>query len=147
MTAMAYATPIQTADRDTYARYLWWSTFWELLIIGPLTLGLLWLAWIAWLFCGSWFVRRSLDESESVIDGDTLRLKRGVWWKSVCHIPLVKITDVRQLQGPFERYFGLWTLEVVTAGEGSSGGYIQGVRDIEEARRVILSARDRAATS
>ena len=43
MTAMPYTTPIPTADRDTYGRYLWWTTFWELLALGPLTLGLLWL--------------------------------------------------------------------------------------------------------
>lgn len=134
-------------DREVYPRFLWWDHFWDLLILAVLTFGLALPLLVAWFFVGSWWVRRYMEESESVLEEKQLRLKRGVWWRSITYIPLERIIDVTQRQGPVDRHFGVWSLDVVTAGERGSGGSLHGISEIERVRDMILDARDRLKSS
>jgi len=71
------------------------------------------------------------------IDASTMRIRRGVAWRSVVSIPRSRVqhTDVRQ--GPVERAFGLATLVVHTAGTEHASIGLSGV-----AHETALAIRD-----
>jgi membrane protein YdbS with pleckstrin-like domain len=50
------------------------------------------------------------------IDAAGLEIRRGMWWRSVVHVPRSRIQHTDVSQGPIERSFGLATLHVFTAG-------------------------------
>jgi membrane protein YdbS with pleckstrin-like domain len=78
---------------------------------------------------------------EYEVGTDSLILKGGVWWKQTRTIPYHKITDVKLLQGPVERYWGVSSIAIQTAGQGQSNlpeGKLNGLRDSEKIRSEIL---------
>ncbi|MEL7060432.1 MAG: PH domain-containing protein [Acidobacteriota bacterium] len=50
------------------------------------------------------------------LDDNGLRIRRGVWWRSVTSVPRSRVQHTDVSQGPIERRFGLATLTVYTAG-------------------------------
>jgi membrane protein YdbS with pleckstrin-like domain len=50
------------------------------------------------------------------LDDDGLRLRRGVVWQTVTHVPRSRVQHTDVSQGPLERRYGLGTLVVYTAG-------------------------------
>ena len=50
------------------------------------------------------------------VDEADVRVRRGIWWRSLTVVPLARLEHVRTSSGPLERAHGLATLTVQTAG-------------------------------
>ena len=50
------------------------------------------------------------------LDRDGLQIARGIYWRSVTHVPRTRVQHTDVSQGPIERKYGLGTLIVYTAG-------------------------------
>ncbi|MDD2227880.1 MAG: PH domain-containing protein [Candidatus Cloacimonetes bacterium] len=81
---------------------------------------------------------------EYTIDGDAVKLKKGVFWRIRTTVPYSKITNIDITQGPVERMFQISHLRIQTA--GSSGAQntqaeliISGIRDSEALKDTIMS--------
>ena len=78
------------------------------------------------------------------IDSESVRSKRGVFWKRVTTVPFHKITNIDISQGPLQRAFGIGTIHVQAAGAGGSQGgqaelLLQGIEDLEGLRYRLLT--------
>jgi membrane protein YdbS with pleckstrin-like domain len=78
------------------------------------------------------------------IDSESVRSRRGVFWKRITTVPFHKITNVDITQGPLQRAFGIGTIHVQTAGAGGSQGgqaelLLQGIDDLEGLRDRLLA--------
>jgi len=85
--------------------------------------------------------RRSI---EYVIDAESIRSRRGVFWKRTTTVPFHKITNIDVTQGPVQRLFGIGTVHVQTAGAGGSQGgqaelLLQGIEDLDGLRDGLLA--------
>lgn len=84
---------------------------------------------------------RSIDY---LIDSESVRSNKGVFWKRITTVPFHKITNVDITQGPLQRAFGIGTIHVQTAGAGGSQGgqaelLLQGIDDLEGLRDRLLA--------
>lgn len=78
------------------------------------------------------------------IDTESVRSKRGVFWKRVTTVPFHKITNIDITQGPIQRAFGIGTIHVQTAGAGGSQSgqaelLLQGIDDLEDLRDRLMA--------
>jgi membrane protein YdbS with pleckstrin-like domain len=77
-------------------------------------------AWLAAMACLAWFVQvwpaRVYAHTRYRLDEDGLQIARGVYWRSVTHVPRSRVQHTDVSQGPLERRYGLGTLVVYTAG-------------------------------
>ena len=135
-------------DRDKVARFLFWT---ETLLIGLIFiwlcgLGLL-LAVIYAFTIGRWLPKKQADALRYWLDGSTLRVNSGVYFVKQKAIPLDRVTDVVLSQGPVMRWFGIWALQIQTAGTGQMApeATLWGLIDPEGVRDTLLKARDAAA--
>jgi hypothetical protein len=102
-------------------------------IVGWLILMLLILLWIPAFY-------RSL---EYVIDSDSIKAKKGVFWRKRVTVPYTKVTNIDVTQGPVQRMFNIGTVHVQTAGAGAAKGAqaelkLLGVRDFDELKDTIM---------
>jgi len=80
---------------------------------------------------------------EYLIDSDSIKMKKGVFWKKNVTIPFTKITNLDVTEGPVQRMFGIGTIKVQTAGAGGQQGAqpelkLLGVRDLEGVKDSIM---------
>lgn len=127
--------------------YIGTTLFFGLLFLGFLFLSLFgrWgFAWWIGLLLGLsifWFlVALALVKKSYAIAGYALRERDvvqrvGVIWRSVTTIPFNRMQHCEITQGPVEKFFGLSTLKVFTAGGSSSDLSISGIRR-EDAQRI-----------
>jgi len=109
------------------------TVIFSLCVVGWLTLGSLILLWIPAFY-------KSL---EYVIDSDSVKMKKGVFWKKRVTVPFTKITNLDVTQGPVQRVFDIGTIHVQTAGAGGPQGAqaelkLLGVRDLDEVKDTIM---------
>jgi len=109
------------------------TVIFSLCVVGWLILGLLILLWIPAFY-------KSL---EYVIDSDSVKMKKGVFWKKRVTVPFTKITNLDVTQGPVQRVFDIGTIHVQTAGAGGPQGAqaelkLLGVRDLDEVKDTIM---------
>ena len=90
--------------------------FWKQGWLGILVLPLLALP-ICWLISRAQYRGRGY-----AICGDFVHTRQGWLGRSVHVVPIDKIQDVEVVQGPFDRLFGLATIEIDTAGQVFTGG-------------------------
>lgn len=77
------------------------------------------------------------------VDGLGLEVKRGVFWRTVTHIPRSRVQHTDVSQGPLERRYGLGTLMVYTAGTAHSKVTVPGLDyAVAQAIRENLLPRD-----
>lgn len=82
---------------------------------------------------------------EYTLDGTEVVVRKGIFNKTVTHIPFRVITNVSTRYGIYDRIFGIGTVEIETA-SGKSGVYvepeakIEGVRNFREIRDFILTS-------
>jgi hypothetical protein len=84
---------------------------------GRALLGAGWLvamAVLAWLV-ETWPARQ-YAHTRYQLDEDGLQVARGVYWRTVTHVPRSRVQHTDVSQGPLERRYGLGTLIVYTAG-------------------------------
>ncbi|MFQ5917784.1 MAG: PH domain-containing protein [Candidatus Binatia bacterium] len=60
---------------------------------------------------------------EYIIDSDSVKIRKGVFWRKRVAVPYQKITNVDITQGPVQRMFNIGTIHVQTAG---AGGLVNG---------------------
>ena len=81
------------------------------------------------------------------VDEDSVNVYTGVFFRQEKVIPLEKITDIKLLQGPLMRCFGVYTVFLQTAGNGN--GMPEATMTFEshakavEVRERIMTARQR----
>lgn len=128
--------------------------------ICPLTLGSIILTrpdWESIIFLGFlWFGGISLTASYILliplrtkallyrVDGRTLRVHKGIFFKSRKSIPLEKITDIELVQHPILWLLQMWNLRIQTASTGTQTpeATLIGCVNPEQVRDDILTARD-----
>jgi membrane protein YdbS with pleckstrin-like domain len=71
------------------------------------------------------------------LDTDGLLIRRGVYWRSITHVPRSRVQHTDVSQGPLERHYGLGTLVVYTAGTDHARVSLPGL-----AGEVALQLRD-----
>jgi membrane protein YdbS with pleckstrin-like domain len=71
----------------------------------------------AWRYESSWFR----------VDEDGLEFAHGRWWRHLVSIPRARIQHTDVTQGPFERWLGLGTLVIYTAGTEHAAVPIEGL--------------------
>lgn len=109
-------------------------------VIG-IPLGIVW-------FCGvgQWWAGHYFHKLLCVIDGKTLRFRKGILFQVEKTIPLENIQDVTFIEGPILKKFHLATLKFETAGH--SGGqandmHLTGIIEAHEFRNRIIEAREK----
>ena len=143
---------IQTFEiqRPQVRRYFYWGTIVMIALIGVFIFGFGALAALvyAWTF-GPWLSRKQAAELDYQLRETHLFVNQGVFFVKRKTIPLDRITDIVMSQGPLLRYFGLWRLDIQTAGSGqqSAEAYLYGVVNPEQTKETILKARDAVALS
>ncbi|PKN72891.1 MAG: hypothetical protein CVU50_05025 [Candidatus Cloacimonetes bacterium HGW-Cloacimonetes-3] len=81
---------------------------------------------------------------EYSVENNTVRLKKGVFWRIRTTVPYSKITNIDVTQGPIERMYGLSHLKIQTAGASGAQGapaelIMSGIRDSEALKDMIMS--------
>ena len=77
-------------------------------------------AWLIAMTCLAWFAEvwpaRVYGHTRYRLDDDGLQIARGVYWRTVTHVPRSRVQHTDVSQGPIERRYGLGSLVVYTAG-------------------------------
>lgn len=77
-------------------------------------------AWIFWglLLIGAWRYagRRFTAYEAALFDGEGMRVRRGVWWRSEVWLPIARLQHLDVSQGPLDRRWGMASLVLHTAG-------------------------------
>lgn len=135
-------------QRPQVGRYFYWASILMTALIGAFIFGFGALAALvyAWTF-GPWLARKQAQVLEYRLHPTHLFVHQGVFFVKRKSIPLDRITDIVLSQGPLLRYFGLWRLDIQTAGSGQqhAEACLYGLVEPEPAKQQILDARDRLA--
>jgi len=80
---------------------------------------------------------------EYVVDNDSVKMKKGVFWRKRVTVPYTKITNVDVTQGPVQRMLNIGRIHVQTAGAGGAQGAkaelkLLGVRDLDGLKDTIM---------
>jgi len=79
-----------------------------------------------------------------LVDEGGLRIRRGVFWRTVIWIPISRVQHTDFTQGPVQRRFGLATLTVHTAGTAGASISLAGLEHTIAARLCDHLRPDRA---
>jgi membrane protein YdbS with pleckstrin-like domain len=118
---------------DKLIKYNRGGNLFGLCVIGWLILMVPILLWIPAFY-------RSL---EYIVDSDSVKMKKGVFWRKHVIVPYPKITNVDVTQGPVQRMLNIGTIYVQTAGAGGTQGAqaeltLLGVRDLQGLKDTIM---------
>ena len=103
-------------------RWLWLAIGWQLLLLLRVVLLI-------------WYPPRSYKAWGYRIDGKVLETKRGIWFRTHQLLPLSRLQHVDLHNGPVERWFGLASLLLHTAGTQHASIVVPGL-DAREAARL-----------
>ena len=164
-----------------YLRYLrMW--FWILLVLIDLAILIVWIS----IFIGDWFIGVVLaplalviailpdvvawvalhlryDTTWYILTDRSVRIRRGIFVIHETTITYENVQNVRVSQGPVQRYFGISSIIIETAGSGGGGGgggnaqqaalammnrgVIEGVENAEVLRDLIMSRLRRSRSA
>lgn len=101
---------------------------------------------VVW-FCGvgQWWAHHYFERLMCVVDGKTLRFRKGILFQVEKTIPLENIQDVTFIEGPVLKKFHLATLKFETAGHSAGQAHdmhLTGIIDAHEFRNRIIAARE-----
>lgn len=135
-------------QRTEVARCFFWTHILLILLIGIWFFGAGIVVAIIYAFTiGTWLPQKQAAALRYWLDGSTLRVDQGVYFLKRKAIPLDRVTDVMLAQGPLLRHFGLWVLNIQTAGAGGQAvaeAVLVGLETPEQIRDELLKARDAA---
>jgi len=83
--------------------------------------------WFLWLLFSLWLTKKDYKIRGYALREKDIIYRKGVLFKSTIVIPFNRVQHVEVKQGPIERYFGLHTLAIYTAGGESSDLSIPGL--------------------
>jgi membrane protein YdbS with pleckstrin-like domain len=132
-------------DRDAASRYFFWSNFLLHLFLSVCFIGF----WLPVLFLwmlglGQWYSHKRADTFEAELTNKRIKIADGVFVRRIKSIPLDRVTDIVQNQGILERWIGIWSLHIQTAGAGSSRaeGVVFAAQKPEAMREAVMSTRN-----
>ena len=101
---------------------------------------------IVW-FCGvgQWWAGHYFHKLQCVLDGKTLRFRKGILFQVEKTIPLENIQDVTFIEGPILKKYHLATLKFETAGHShgqANDMRLTGIIDAHEFRNRIIEGRE-----
>ena len=134
---------IPEIDRQVLRKYLFWLLFWVSIIMWLTIFGIIWT--VVWIFgFGVYYCHRRSNEVYYELTNRKLIVKDGVYVKKEHSIPLDKITDLKSSQGILERSYGIWRINVQTAGAGTpvAEATLFALKDPHEFKRIVLETRD-----
>ncbi|MDH5406581.1 MAG: PH domain-containing protein [Candidatus Aminicenantes bacterium] len=114
-----------------------------LFTIDKLIFGICTAGWVMFMACELFWISAFYRSLEYAVNRDSVRMKKGVFWRKQVTIPYPKITNVDVTQGPVQRMFNIGTIHVQTAGvAGPEGGKAElkmmGVRDLSGLKNAIM---------
>jgi membrane protein YdbS with pleckstrin-like domain len=132
--------------------FLGWSVLFVIVLVGWLVLllvlgkpvfGFCALGWVVLMLPFLPWIPAYYRSLEYVIDRDSVKMKKGVFWRRRVAVPYPKITNVDITQGPVQRHFNIGTIHVQTAGASGSQATtaelkLMGVRELEGLKDLIL---------
>ncbi len=62
------------------------------------------------------------------MSADRLRVVKGIWWNSDTVVPFGRVQHIDVDQGPIERFFGLGTMTLHTAGSHNASVHLPGLK-------------------
>lgn len=102
-----------------------------------------------WLFLGWWWAGRYFDSIQCELTERRLRVSRGVVFRKDKTIMLDKIQDMSLHHGPFQRWLGITSLQIETAGssgpQGQADAKLVGIRDVHAFQEAVIAQRDKLA--
>lgn len=140
-TPEATPTPVVAQFNPLYRPYLVVTIGLTILItIIGIPLAIIW-------FCGvgQWWAGHYFHKLMCVLDGKTLRFRKGILFQVEKTIPLENIQDVTFIEGPILKKFHLATLKFETAGQSAGQAHdmhLTGIIDAHEFRNRIIEARE-----
>jgi len=89
------------------------------------------------------WIKAFYNSLEYIIANDSIKMKKGVFWREQVTVPYLKITNIDVTQGPVQRLFNIGTIRVQTAGAGGAQGAhaelkLLGVRDLDRLKDAIM---------
>jgi membrane protein YdbS with pleckstrin-like domain len=81
-----------------------------------------------------WFPQREYQYSGYRLNDKVLETRSGIWFRVIRLLPLTRLQHVDLQRGPLERYFGLASLVLHTAGTQAASITITGLADAEAER-------------
>ena len=99
--------------------------------------------WVVLMLIVLSYIRAFYRSLEYVIDVDSVRAKKGVFWRKHTTVPYAMVTHVDVMQGPLQRVFGIGTIHVQTAGAGGTQAVraellLLGIRGLDSLKSAIM---------
>ena len=115
-----------------------------------LIIGLIFAAFAVCLILNLIWIPAFYKSLEYIIDEDSVRAKKGVFWRKQVTVPYTKITNVDVTQGPVQRIFDIGTIHLQTAGASGTQSTsaelkMWGIRNLDSVKDAIM-ARVKAIT-
>lgn len=131
------------AEFDPKLKFYWFLTTLIAMVVTVVGIPLVpfWL-----LGLGMWWCRKRFDHLQCFVQGRSLVVRNGIMFKVERTIPLDKIQDLTLREGVIQKFFGLCSLQIETAGQsttpGSSDANLVGIVDARGFRDKVLQHRD-----
>jgi uncharacterized protein len=96
---------------------------------------------LPWFILALWWIPLFFKTIEYTLKDDHIEINKGVWWQQNKTIPFSKITDVKAIQGPLQRYFTIGSLNLQTAGMGAQNtaeGRLTGLTEYKQKQQDLL---------
>ncbi len=84
---------------------------------------------------GAWLGVKRHRRTLWKLDEDGFAVQRGRWWQTETRVPATRVQHLDLRRGPLERYFGLGTLVIHTAGTRHAAVSVSGL-DVEDAENL-----------
>ncbi len=114
-----------------------------LLYYAPLpALGIYSLVTLPWFIIALWWIPVFFKTIAYTLKDDHIEINKGVLWQQNKTIPFSKITDVKAIQGPLQRYFRIGSLFLQTAGTGAQNvaeGRLMGLTEYKQKQQDLLT--------
>jgi membrane protein YdbS with pleckstrin-like domain len=92
---------------------------------------------LLWWIPGMFLVHPYYKSLRYEVEEDQVIVHAGIWTQSVKHVPYRTVTNITIKRGVLDRWLGLGTLEIQTAGmSGSQGGPEEGLVGLADAQHV-----------
>lgn len=119
------------------------SCFVLIFIVAELAFGICTAVWVISMSPFLFWIPAYFRSLEYAIADDSVKGKKGVFWRRQVTVPYHKITNVDITQGPLQRKYHIGTIHCQTAGAGGQQGAtaelkMEGLRDLDGVKEAIM---------
>ncbi|MEE9150306.1 MAG: PH domain-containing protein [Thermoplasmata archaeon] len=83
-------------------------------------------------------INKTYDNITYLVQDEAITINRGIFYKHSLTLPFNRVQNVNILRGPLERRFKIATIFIQTAGGYLLGSRLQGIKNPELLRGIIL---------